>query len=202
MDRCKWCSLALGWFTLVAVGFYALTQYELQPGMAARLPENRLADTEFSRSDHRWSLVAFMHPRCPCSRAAVSELTRLVEHSQLPLDVRILFYTPAGESEAWARTDLWHEAALIPGAQLLIDVDGREAKRFDAATSGQTFLYAPDGRLAFAGGLTASRGHYGANPASDRLGGLLSDPHSSGQAATPVFGCPLSDALQSTTEAN
>jgi hypothetical protein len=38
---------------------------------------------------------------------------------------------------------------------------GETARAFGAKTSGFTALYAPDGRLLFHGGITASRGHEG-----------------------------------------
>jgi hypothetical protein len=183
------------------VGFFALTNYDLKPGISARLPACTVNDLELPSNGH-WSLVMFVHPRCACSTASILELARLVDQSHVPLDIRIWFFSPLGEPEAWARTTLWRQASEIPGATLLIDFDGREARQFDAATSGQTFVYAPDGRLVFAGGITASRGHHGPNPSSDQLADILSDRQVAGQAATQVFGCPLSDSKRSMTEAN
>ena len=49
------------------------------------------------------------------------------------------------------------------------DVEGVEARRFGAQTSGTTSLYSPDGRLLFSGGITSSRGHEGDNAGEDAL---------------------------------
>ncbi len=73
------------------------------------------------------------------------------------------------------------------------DIQGREALRFGAATSGQTLLYDASGRLLFSGGITPARGHAGDNDGSDALLELLSGG-SGRHHQTPVFGCSLRDA--------
>jgi hypothetical protein len=78
----------------------------------------------------------------------------------------------------------------------MADLEGRESRRFGAATSGQTLLYAADGRLLFNGGITESRGHSGDNAGRSAILslvlGLTSAP--TGQPlSTPVYGCPLFD---------
>ena len=70
---------------------------------------------------------------------------------------------------------------------------GIESRRFGAATSGQALLYAADGRLLFAGGITESRGHRATTRAA-RRSPRSSWSGGSGRAGhTPVYGCPLFD---------
>jgi hypothetical protein len=102
----------------------------------------------------------------------------------------VLFYKPAGEADAWAKTDLWQSAAALPGVTVLADDDGREAQRFNSTTSGQVVLYDTAGRLLFSGGITGARGHAGDNAGRSAIVALLNR----GVAAhkeTPVFGCAL-----------
>jgi len=112
------------------------------------------------------------------------------------LTTTVLMLRPGGMPEGWERTDLWESAAVIPGVTVASDVGGFESRRFGAATSGQALLYAVDGRLLFAGGITGSRGHRGDNNGRAAVTALVLD---SGQAApawaavTPVYGCPLSN---------
>ena len=79
---------------------------------------------------------------------------------------------------------------MIPGVRVLVDVDGREAARFGARTSGTVLVYSPHGALLFAGGITASRGHSGDNLGRDAVVTIL-DRGQPDRTATPVFGCPL-----------
>ena len=85
---------------------------------------------------------------------------------------------------------IWRTAAAIPGVTLVRDEDGREARRFGGATSGQALLYDGEGALRFAGGITGSRSHAGDNTGRRSLVALLSGTEPE-QAATSVYGCPL-----------
>jgi hypothetical protein len=135
-----------------------------------------------------------VHPHCPCSRATIGELAELMTHCQGRLGTTVLVLQPAGMSDAWVHTDLWSSAAAIPGVTVLADGEGREARRFGAATSGQSLLYSTDGRLLFAGGITESRGHSGDNAGRTAIESLVLGPETRAtreHAATPVYGCPL-----------
>ena len=86
--------------------------------------------------------------------------------------------------------------AAIPGVATILDRGGREAARFGAHVSGQTFLYDAAGRLVFSGGMTIARGHAGDNDGEDALLALITAGHAP-VASTPVFGCLLRGAAQS-----
>jgi hypothetical protein len=73
-------------------------------------------------------------------------------------------------------------------------VAGQEAKLFGAKTSGDVLLFGANGKLIFAGGITASRGHEGDNPGADAMLKALGESRRnkvSTTTATPVFGCSL-----------
>ena len=108
------------------------------------------------------------------------------------LAVSVLFVKPPGLAREWEKNALWRSAAQIPGVNIACDDGGIEAARFDASTSGQTFLYSSDGKLLFRGGITASRGHAGDNAGSDAIA-LLVNGQTPAINHTPVFGCSLSD---------
>ena len=81
--------------------------------------------------------------------------------------------------------------------RVVLDPDGREARRFGVKGSGHVLLYEPSGDLVFSGGITPSRGHEGDNPGRSAVIDLING----GRAAvhrTPVFGCPLLDDPSST----
>jgi hypothetical protein len=137
-------------------------------------------------------LVLFAHPHCPCSRATIGELAKLMTDCRGKLTATVLMLRPAGVQDGWERTDLWDSAAAIPGVSVVSDAGGTESRRFGAVTSGQVLLFAPDGRLLFSGGITESRGHRGDNAGRSAVAALVLG---TGRAAQPVFapvyGCPL-----------
>lgn len=187
------------WVSVVLLGFYRLTAYELRKSPAIRAPRTWPADSGLPHSASRATLLIFLHPKCPCSRATLDELGRLLyEHPDV--EATAVFVRPDDVPEAWEKSELWQEADRIVGLNKHVDEGGREARRFDVTASGQTLIYSPDGHLAFEGGLTASRGHYGQNAASDAaLGALEAAPAT--PLEFPTYGCPLLDEPQSCCKA-
>ena len=185
-----WLGIAL-WAATVVGGFAWLTRYKSTPGASADgVPVRWPAASAVSRDPARPTLVLFAHPHCPCSRASVSELARLMAVHASRAAVRVVVLKPGDVAEGWERTDLWRTAVEIAGPGALVDVDGREAVRFGAKTSGQVLLYDRDGRLLFNGGITASRGHEGDSFGRRRIVSFLTTG-TADRATSPVFGCAL-----------
>jgi hypothetical protein len=126
------------------------------------------------------------------------ELERLVAQVRdAAFDLRILAVRPAGVPAGWERSDLWRSAASIPGAVVMADVHGREARRFGVGTSGTAILYDGDGELVFFGGLTPGRGHEGSNPGEETIAAFLNRKATS-TTQSSVYGCPLTASRQAT----
>lgn len=189
--------LLIVWIAAVGIGMKVLLDYQSRPGRPASAPASWPASSRLPRTAGRPELVMIAHPRCPCTRATVSELSRLMARTQGRLDVSILFVIPRGFDRRWAHADLWYSAAEIPGVRLIEDPEGRVARRFGAYTSGQAILYDEVGRLRFAGGITPGRGHEGDNAGRDAIVSLVNH-HTAELDETPVFGCPLTAADGST----
>lgn len=147
-------------------------------------------------------LLIFAHPHCPCTVATLHELTRAMTSVSAarsdapPARILVVFVVPPGAPPRWERTALWAEASRMAGVQLRTDTDGVLARRFDARTSGQVFLYNKQGGLVFEGGITSGRGHEGDNAGSDAIVDLLTRAYDSSATSpntrhTPVFGCAL-----------
>lgn len=178
------------WLLMVCTGIGFLRNYESTPGVAAAAPAGWPADSRLERAHALSTLVMLAHPRCPCTRASIGELARLMAQSQGRVRAYVLFVKPANFSDEWAQTDLPASAAAIPGVTVVRDDEGVEAGRFHAATSGQTLLYDAQGRLLFSGGITSARGHAGDNAGRTAIVSLLNTDEVT-QKETPVFGCPL-----------
>lgn len=182
--------VGLAWLGAVVTGIFLLAAYSNAPGRAGSPPINWPKLSRVLRNNETPTLIMFMHPRCPCSRASVAELALLMAHCQGRVNVRVLFIQPAGMPSDWIATDTWRDAAQIPGVTVLRDDAGREARLFGAETSGDTILYNAQGQLMFHGGITLARGHSGDNPGRDALQAMLFGL-SPEYTHTPAFGCSL-----------
>ena len=172
-------------------GMGILWRYSLTPGAAGNPPALWPAQSRLARKSGSPTLVMVVHPHCPCTRASIGELEILMAQTRGRLDASVIFLKPPGFSDNWTKTSLWHNAAAIAGVSVVVD-DGREARLFGAATSGQTMVYDRSGRLLFSGGITATRGHYGDNAGASAIAALLEQPtmpHDGGKTA--VYGCAL-----------
>jgi hypothetical protein len=178
------------WLGAILTGTFVMLAYANSPDSAGSPPGNWPEASQVRRDPKLPTLVMFLHPHCPCSRATVGELALLMAHCQERVNAQILFLQPKEMPSNWAFTDLWREAARIPGVTVHRDEEGREAHLFHVETSGDSVLYDSSGALVFHGGITIARGHSGDNPGRDVMEALLSGkPVSS--TNTPVFGCSL-----------
>ena len=188
-------ALALGavlWIGCVAIGLAKLWDYENSPAPAGHAVRRWPAAASVARDPSRPTLITFAHPHCPCSRASVRELARLMARVGTRAAAYVLFVRPDSVPAGWERTALWDEAAKIPGVRVTT-VDAAQARAFGARVSGETLLFSADGDLLFAGGITASRGHEGDNVGRSQVTALLTG--AAAAAAPPrrtsVFGCFL-----------
>jgi hypothetical protein len=178
------------WVLLLGGGFWTLFVYSNTPGESAQAPQQYPADTRLDRDPNLPTLLIFGHPQCPCSKASVGELERLMPHLKGKVRTYVVFVKPKSQTENWAKEDLWKKAQSIPDVRTVLDEGGVEAGRFGAKTSGQTFLYDKIGNLVFRGGITASRGHMGDNLGRDSILAFIETGKTT-IATTSVFGCSL-----------
>lgn len=157
------------WALAVVSLLIYLTAYSLRPGPNGPALASWPKDAKVSRPAGASSLIMFVHPQCPCTRASVAELDRLVSAFPSRINATVVFLRPSDRPEDWVKSDLWESVLRIPGAQPREDVDGRESTRFGVKTSGETVLFDPDGNEIFRGGLTSSRGHEGASDGTNAL---------------------------------
>ncbi len=185
---------AILWFTSIVAVLAWIGIYSNTPSTPAQPPEQWPEQSQLLRVPGRPNLVMFVHPRCPCSRASLGELERLLGRDRGLGSVQVVFANPSGKTADWAKTDLWQQATTLAGVAVYLDQNGVETKRFGVETSGQILLYAAAGELLFKGGITLSRGHSGDNPGRMALEDLLANKVPS-VAQTPTFGCPLFAAV-------
>jgi hypothetical protein len=178
------------WALMVGVGLGMLWAYENAPGPVVSPPSLWPADSRIQPAADRATLIMLAHPHCPCTRASVGELSRLMTQTKDRVTAYVLFFKPPGSPDDWEKTDLWQSAASIPGVNVVADDGGAEAQRFQAVTSGQTALYDTQGSLLFSGGITGSRGHFGDNAGRSAIVSLLNNGKAE-RSETFAFGCPI-----------
>jgi hypothetical protein len=191
--RWAWAGLGLLWLAGAVAGLAMLFQYAGRPGAPATPPAAWPKASGLALAKSGATLVMFVHPRCPCTRASLEELEKLIARCGSAVTPFVVFLKPKDSADDWEQTDLWRAAARTPGVHVVCDVEGLEARRFGAKTSGQTMLFDPRGRLLFSGGITAARGHAGDNAGRSAIEALARGELPVCRE-TPVFGCPIANA--------
>jgi hypothetical protein len=145
----------------------------------------------------RPTLYLFMHPRCPCTRATITQLQRVLtasglKQAELPEVVVVATIPNATENDSdWLESDTLRRASELPNATVQYDAGGVKARSFGAQASGSVALYAADRRLLFAGGVTVSRGHEGDCLGAEQLLQQIKNPSEQVPLTAPALGCRL-----------
>jgi hypothetical protein len=201
MSKVNWplrISLYTLWLGAAVAGLAVLARYQAASGSVGVTHSQWPAHAAVAPDTNHDTLVMFVHPQCPCTRASLDELNRIAARCQGNFSGQIWFFHPAEFSEDWVHAGLWQSARGIPGVIPFEDPEGAQARVFGAETSGFVLLYDPRGKLLFKGGITAGRGHDGDNDGEDAIIALLSGK-SAAVHETPVYGCSLLDGCTAPT---
>lgn len=189
--RHRWLgALAALWLCGAVGGLYVVWAYDNAPGESANPPGRWPVGSTLTLAVETPTLVLLAHPQCSCTRASLGELAEVLARARTRPKTYVVFLKPSEFGAGWEQTDLWRTAASLPGVTVVRDVDGLEARRFSAATSGQALLYDTHGALLFTGGITGARAHQGDNRGRATLVDLLNG-RDTDRTPTSVFGCPL-----------
>lgn len=184
---------ALLWLTLSVFGLVYLVRYENTASEKSEFhPAIYPIESTIKRSTEKFTLLFFSHPKCPCTRASLNELSRLIADLNGNLTVYVVFIKPNGVNDDWTNTDLLRKAEEIPNVNVIIDENEIETSLFNAVTSGLVLVYDQSGNLRFSGGVTSSRGHEGNNAGRQAIFEIVSKELKE-NAETEVFGCSLHD---------
>lgn len=178
------------WLLAIGVGMYFVLDHANKAALVTHPPTTWPSDNNVLLAKDKYTLILFSHPKCPCTRATLEELARLMTQCQNRLKAYALFSKPKNSSVDWEQTDIWETAKLIPGLEVKIDLEGQTAEKFNTTTSGQVVVYDPQGKLLFSGGITSARGHAGDNIGRSSIVALVNNGVLP-QITTPVFGCTL-----------
>jgi hypothetical protein len=178
------------WAVLLASGWHLLLRHAFSPGPSGSVPHEWPESSTLPHGRERPTLLCFAHRNCPCTRATLDELERiLVEASGRARAVVVLLAPEGGEADRVGGT-IEARAREVIGARVVTDPEGIEARRFHVRTSGHVLLYDAQGRLRFSGGITEARGHAGEGAGGQAILACLRQ-ESTGPTTTPVYGCSL-----------
>lgn len=180
------------WAILLGIGFVWMADYTSRPGLPAKFNAKIPAEYFQKSTENLPQLFLFLHPKCSCSLATLSELEHLVADNQNRLEITVFFYKPVEESDDWVKTNLWYRTRRISPVKIVI-LTGDEIEKFGVITSGQTLLYDGDENLIFSGGITVARGHEGKSIGREAIENYLQARNISVRE-TPVFGCLLTSS--------
>jgi hypothetical protein len=190
---------AAAWILAVLAGMAWLWSYASHPGAPLSVPRTWPVDTALTLDRQAPTLLFVLHPKCPCSRASIAELSRALSMCKVLPALHIVIVKPDGAAPGFERSDITQSASALPGATSFIDEGGVEAKRFGVSTSGHVLLFDPGGNLLFSGGITPARAHEGDNAGRSSLQRLLAG-QTSNVSETPVYGCSVTDTSSQESE--
>ena len=166
--------------------------YESRPAQRSAVAEIWPERSGLERNAGGFSLVMAVHPKCPCTRASVAELNKLMLGFGGRVRAVALVTKPFELPDLWSESDVTARLREIPNVEVVRDHGGAKSDAFGVGSSGQTLLYDAAGELVFDGGITAFRGHEGPSVGSEMLKQLVAGT-AVGHRHSKAFGCSLKD---------
>lgn len=178
------------WLLFLIAGGAWLYVYETTSQPTERKIKAWPESSGLERKRNLESVVVFLHPRCPCTRATVVSLAELAKTGPAR-EIVCVFWIPEGAGAEWRGTGNVEEARRHSGFQVVFDPGGKERALFGARTSGEVFVFDPKGRLRLQGGITPRRGMADALYCRETM---RRAQEGKGIVCTEAFGCPLETA--------
>lgn len=177
------------WLATTALGFALFEAYHAQPndpGSPSRWPVGGPIGLDPARP----TLVLFVHPLCPCSKASVADLASIGSELLGRFAPHVVVYRPLHRSDEWERSAPTLDAASLAGWRRWDDRGAALARRFGVRTSGHLLVFDPHGELLYSGGVTPGRGRRGPSGGlAAFLNGIAGG--TIGVDRGPVFGCSM-----------
>lgn len=180
------------WLAAVTLVFGSLGIYGSEQGPESLPPSQWPADSSLERSVDSPTLLVFVHPGCPCSRATLDNLETIASDPSLSIHLVCIGdeeTSSANTNDFGSCRQRLNDWQMRNNVSLFHDTDSQETHRFQAMTSGHCLLFDANGALQFSGGVTSSRGHQGASAGLASLQAALNGQQTND--TYPVFGCPL-----------
>ena len=135
-----WWAVIVGWMLAWPAVWMWTVRYEFttDPPAAAFSQRHWPQQTSLELDPSRPTLVLFLHPKCPCTRASLRELERILTGTGLKPEqqprVLVVASRPADAADDWHDTDILQKAIKLPYSRLILD---RRRPRDQPVRSGQ-----------------------------------------------------------------
>jgi hypothetical protein len=175
------------WLIATTYAYSVMMRFDTRPGMAGNPPLRWPATSQVKLAKAQRTLLVFLHPKCSCSRASISQLQNLQKRLPGKFHTELVLWQPLNPSPSWNqlyRTDMGE----LTGTQVITDPGGRAAALFDVHTSGYVLLYGAGGDLQYAGGLTLARAFDLEGPGIVAMEQIMAGSKTTA-AHRPVYGC-------------
>ncbi|TWU49775.1 thioredoxin domain-containing protein [Rubripirellula reticaptiva] len=179
------------WCLATGAGFVAIERYAHTPAQLNHQIDRWPASSHLQTAHGKPTLVMFAHPHCPCTRASMNELSRILSQCEGQVTASVVFLEFESIDKPVKQSGLWRQAMAIPHLHVAVDHQQIISRLFQARSSGETFLFQANGNLSYHGGITLSRGHEGDNTGHDAIVSILTKG-TSHRSMGPVYGCSLS----------
>ncbi len=186
--------LSMVWLILVASLTVGMINYANSPGKGPNPPKKWPKNIQLALFEDQSTIMLFAHPHCPCTKATLGELEKIMARCQRQVSSYVILIWPKGTGSDWVETEIKEMASNIPDVEVIIDSAGQLTHAFNCETSGSTLLYNQSGTLIFYGGITPARGHMGDNVGRDAIEDFLHG-RDIFKNTSPVFGCGLLDSV-------
>jgi hypothetical protein len=97
----RWALIGSLWLGSVIVGLALVTNHDFAAGAAGPSLPHWPTHSHVPIIDHNYSLIMFAHPRCPCTRAGLEELARLLTRYPNMVTPWVVFFKPVGADSSW-----------------------------------------------------------------------------------------------------
>src|SRR5688572_5493109 len=117
-----WLGALAVWLGMAGAGIAILTSHSRTPGREGSPSGSWPAGLNIRHTPGLATLLVFLHSECPCSRASVAELARVLAKNGRPVQVMACVARWKGDP---AGGSLWDAAERIPGVKVVADVEGQ-----------------------------------------------------------------------------
>lgn len=199
-QRLGWGVAASAWLLALGGGLGAMHAYSARPGTGGHVIGSWPEGSAIERERAGPTVVLFVHPRCPCTRATMANLRSVWPGAEDGTRTTLVIVSSGpgaglqGAEQEGSEVEAWvARLGAAVDVRVMVDVAGEEARRFGVTTSGHVIVADADGRVRFSGGVTPGRGHEGACDALGKFESALAGEGAfeGGSERLTVFGCPI-----------
>jgi hypothetical protein len=185
---------AVIWTIATLCGLCTMARFESTAGPISSPPSHWPSGSALVRAQDAVTLLVFIHPRCSCTDATLTQLEELLAWGNGRVQATIVIPTPTNPPKDWLKSANVRHASAIGGVPVVPDDGGVESYRFGALTSGVVAAYASNGTLLFAGGITPARAQTGPNTGMFALERAIEEGSVSRHRPL-VFGCRFEELV-------